>query len=85
MAETTIKVPVETRDRLAALARERGTTIRDLVSDLAAAEPTAAERAARVAANVAVLRDNFGVTLTESDLAAGEAFWRAVQHRGTAA
>src|SRR5262249_42755021 len=33
MADTTIKISTEVRDRLAQLAREQGTTIRDLVTE----------------------------------------------------
>lgn len=41
--ETSIKVSTDTRDRLAALAAERDTTIRGLVEELARTEPTRAE------------------------------------------
>ena len=81
MSDTTIKVPTEVRDRLAALAQERSTTIRDLVGALANAEPTAAERAAQMEENVAVLREGFGVELVDGDLDAGRAFWRSVADR----
>ncbi|MFH8993159.1 hypothetical protein [Streptomyces sp. NPDC017940] len=47
--ETSIKVSAETRDRLAALAVEQGTTIRRLVEDLAVSQPTRDEAAQRVA------------------------------------
>ncbi|MEU6709454.1 hypothetical protein [Streptomyces wuyuanensis] len=45
--ETSIKVSAATRDRLAALASEQGTTIRHLVEALAAGQPTRAEYAER--------------------------------------
>ncbi|MFF0117143.1 recombinase family protein [Streptomyces prasinus] len=45
--ETSIKVSVAARDRLATLASEHGTTIRGLVEDLAQGTPTQAEYAER--------------------------------------
>jgi hypothetical protein len=45
--ETSIKVSVAARDRLAMLAAEHGTTIRSLVEDLAQGTPTRAEYAER--------------------------------------
>jgi hypothetical protein len=84
VSDTTIKVPTEVRDRLAALAQERSTTIRDLVGALANAEPTAAERVAQMEENVAVLREGFGVELVDGDLDAGRAFWRSVADRSGA-
>ncbi|MGV9567111.1 hypothetical protein [Streptomyces sp. NPDC003480] len=45
--ETSIKVSTATRDRLAALASEQGTTIRQLVEELAEGRPTEAEYAER--------------------------------------
>ncbi|MER5844963.1 recombinase family protein [Streptomyces prasinus] len=45
--ETSIKVSVAARDRLAMLASEHGTTIRGLVEDLAQGTPTQAEYAER--------------------------------------
>ncbi|MER7960210.1 hypothetical protein [Streptomyces sp. NPDC096030] len=42
-----IKTSEEVRDRLRILADERGTTITELLEELAAREPTAAERAQR--------------------------------------
>ncbi|MDI3101928.1 hypothetical protein QJ054_33370 [Streptomyces sp. AN-3] len=45
--ETSIKVGTAARDRLAQLAAEHGTTIRNLVEDLALSTPTQAEYAER--------------------------------------
>ncbi|MGW2183522.1 hypothetical protein ACWCXX_36990 [Streptomyces sp. NPDC001732] len=45
--ETSIKVSASTRDRLAALAAENDTTIRQLVEELAVGRPTRAEYAQR--------------------------------------
>ncbi|MFI6209110.1 antitoxin MazE7 [Streptomyces sp. NPDC051041] len=38
MADTTVKIDIETRDRLAAIAAARGTSIRALLADLAIQE-----------------------------------------------
>ncbi|MGP3687679.1 hypothetical protein ACTVZO_23825 [Streptomyces sp. IBSNAI002] len=56
--ETSIKVSEATRNRLALLAAEQGTTIRGLVEELAEGRPTHAEyeeRAARARAELASL------------------------------
>lgn len=50
MADTTIKVDSTVRDRLAVLAAQRGSTIRALVAELAAATPTRVELDARYSA-----------------------------------
>jgi hypothetical protein len=71
MAHTTIKVEDTVRDRLAALAAEKGTTIAQLVSDFAAHTPTDAERAERTARTLAVLKEMSGYAPTpEQDRAA---------------
>ncbi|WP_327686530.1 hypothetical protein [Streptomyces sp. NBC_00467] len=62
MAHTTIKVEGAVRDRLAALAAEKGTSIAQLVSDFAAHTPTESERAERTARTLAVLREMSGYT-----------------------
>ena len=77
--DTTIKVDSAVRDRLATLARERGTTIRDLVTDLATQTPTQMELQARAAATAAYLRENLCPDLSEADIEAGEAFWRELE------
>jgi hypothetical protein len=74
--DTTIKVDSAVRDRLAVLAAQRGSTIRDLVSQLAAATPTREELTARHAAAVAYVREHLAPQLSEEELAAGERFWR---------
>lgn len=48
MADSTIKVPEAIRDHLAAVAKERGTTIGALVTALAAEQLTAEQTWARV-------------------------------------
>lgn len=68
MPDTSIKVPVAARDHLAQLARERGTTIGQLVTDLAARELTAAQIEARVTETRKVLRERLGCTLSDEEL-----------------
>jgi hypothetical protein len=81
MADTTIKVDSSVRDRLAVLAAQRGATIRDLVTELAANTPTQEELAARHAAVTAHLREYLCPELDDNDLAGGERFWREVETR----
>jgi hypothetical protein len=57
-------------DRLARLAAERDTTLKDPVEELAAATLTAAELAEREQHARAVLAEHFGVEVTEAELAA---------------
>jgi hypothetical protein len=76
---TTIKIDAQVRDRLAQLARERGTTIRDLVTELAAATPTQAELSARAEAATAYVREHINPQLTDADLAAAERFWTELE------
>ena len=71
MADTTIKVSTETRDRLATLASENGTSIGQLVTRLSYQQFTADEIAERVALTRQVLRESFGMTLTDEDLDTG--------------
>ena len=73
--DTTIKVDSGVRDRLAQLARERGTTIRDLVTELAAATPTRTELDTRSAAAAAYIREHLVPDFDEDDVAAGEKLW----------
>ncbi|GAA3079672.1 hypothetical protein GCM10020000_76750 [Streptomyces olivoverticillatus] len=67
MASTTIQVRRETRDHLAELARERGVSIGQLVEALAAEQPTAAQRAERLAADREAVRRVIGVELTDEE------------------
>ncbi len=79
MADTTIKVDSAVRDRLAVLATERGVTIRDLVEELARATPTRKDLEERHAAAMAYLREQVCPGLVESDVRAGERFWRELE------
>ncbi|MFD9488928.1 hypothetical protein [Streptomyces sp. NPDC059991] len=67
MADSTIKVPEATRDHLAALAKERGTTIGALVASLAAEQLTAEQTRARVMEGRRILREHMHVTLTDEE------------------
>ena len=81
MADTTIKVDSAVRDRLALLAAERGSTIRDLVAELAQTMPSREELAARQAAAAAYVVEHLTSGLTDEDLAAGERLWQELQAR----
>ncbi|MEU4213114.1 hypothetical protein AB0F13_24510 [Streptomyces sp. NPDC026206] len=67
MASTTIQVPRETRDHLAELAKERGMSIGQLVEALAAEQPTAAQRAERLAADRQVARQVIGLDVSDEE------------------
>ncbi len=86
MAEdTSIKVSRQTRERLALLAAERGSTLKDVVEELAAAAPTAADLAKRELRARAVLAERFGVEVTEADLTASARLREAIARRDSAA
>jgi hypothetical protein len=68
--DTSIKVSKQTRERLARLAAERHTTLKDIVEVLAAATPTEAEIAERERHARAVLAEHFGVEVGPVELAA---------------
>jgi hypothetical protein len=76
VADTTIKVDSAVRDRLALLAAQRGSTIRDLVTDLAEATPTHEELTARQAAAAAYIREHLIPDFDQDDIDAGEELWR---------
>ncbi|MFE5026245.1 hypothetical protein ACFRAO_23745 [Streptomyces sp. NPDC056656] len=67
MATTTIQVPREVRDHLAELAQERGLSLGQLVEALAAEQPTAAQRAERLAADREVVRRQIGIDLSDEE------------------
>ncbi|WND24074.1 antitoxin MazE7 [Streptomyces violaceus] len=66
MADTTVKIDTETRDRLAAIATARGTSIRALLTDLAIQEENQL--------NLSVATDAFREAITQPGMA--EAFDR---------
>ncbi len=76
MADTTIKVDSKVRDRLAQLAREQGTTIRDLVAELAGAQLTREELDARGAAATAYIREHLVPDFNDEDVAIGKQMLR---------
>ncbi|MFI9171714.1 hypothetical protein [Streptomyces lincolnensis] len=61
---TTIRVPRRTRDHLAQVARERGTTLKGLVEELAAQQLTAGQIADRDEARRQATREVFGVRIS---------------------
>ncbi|WP_329492665.1 hypothetical protein [Kitasatospora herbaricolor] len=71
MADATIKVSPDTRDRLAALAAASGTTIGAQVALLVEQQPTPEQVAERVAEGRRLLREHFGMTLTDTELDQG--------------
>ncbi|WP_405009621.1 hypothetical protein [Kitasatospora sp. NBC_01539] len=71
MADATIKVSPDTRDRLAALAAAHGTTIGAQVALLVEQQPTAEQIAERVAEGRRLLREHFGMTLPDAELDQG--------------
>jgi septal ring factor EnvC (AmiA/AmiB activator) len=83
--DTSIKVSRQTRERLARLAAERRTTLKDLVEELAASAPTAAELAERERRARDVLAEHFGVEVTDAELAASARLREMIASRDTAA
>lgn len=83
--DTSIKVSRQTRERLARLAAERGSTLKDVVEELAAATLTAAEIAEREQHARAVLAENFGVEVTAAEMAASARLREMIARRKTAA
>ena len=75
MADTTIKVDSQVRDRLATLAAEHGTTTRDFVARLAAAAPTQAELQQRQAQAIEYIRSHLRPDFGPDDIAAGHHIW----------
>ncbi|MEU9121983.1 hypothetical protein AB0C96_19330 [Streptomyces sp. NPDC048506] len=67
MASTTIQVTKETRDHLAQLAQERGMSLGQLVHDLAVAQPTAEQRAERLAADREHVRTVIGLDISNEE------------------
>ncbi|MFI5987927.1 hypothetical protein ACIBEA_44660 [Streptomyces sp. NPDC051555] len=79
---TSVKTTEAVRDRLRILAQERGTTITELLEELAASQLTAAEQERRAQEAAAEL----GLEYTEQVQAAGQSAWERVRaHQGGAA
>jgi len=83
--DTSIKVSRQTRERLARLAAERRTTLKDVVEELAAATLTAAELAEREQRARNVLAERFGVEVTDAEMAASARLRAMIARGGTAA
>lgn len=81
MTVTTIKVDSAVRDRLARLAAEQGRSIGAVVADLAETMPTQEEKQARRAAAREYMAEEFGLHLSEEDLAKARDLWRQVEER----
>ncbi len=76
MADTTIKVSKDVRDRLAKLAGERGISIGMLVAEFAAATYTREELKARHEQALAVIREHFVPDFNEDDMEMGRQLLR---------
>lgn len=83
--DTSIKVSRRTRERLARLAAERRTTLKDVVEELAAATLTAAELAEREQRARKVLAEHFGVEVADAELAASARLRAMIARRETVA
>lgn len=82
--DTSIKVSKQTRERLARLAAERHTTLKNIVEDLAAATLTSAEMAERERQTRAVLAEHFGCEVGPAELAASARLRQQIAHRNAA-
>ncbi|MER7520287.1 hypothetical protein [Streptomyces sp. NPDC126499] len=81
MADTTLKISDEIRDRLRTLAEERGLSTRAYVERMVAAIPTEAERAERTAKAIAYVREQFGAELDDALVREGQDWRRAIAER----
>ena len=83
--DTSIKVSLQTRERLARLAAERGSTLKDVVEELAATTLTVDELAEREARARTVLAENFGIKVTDAELDASARLREMIARRNSAA
>ncbi|HWM39898.1 MAG TPA: hypothetical protein VNS49_22585 [Streptomyces sp.] len=67
MADSMIRVPSEVRDRLAELARDRGTTIGAMVSEYAESTPTKGEMESKATETKQILYELSGYSPTEEE------------------
>jgi hypothetical protein len=74
---TSISVESEVKERLAVMAREKGMTIAQMLTDMVGLTPTPEQLAERAAATRAYLQEHFGVT--DEDLAESKRFWQELQ------
>ncbi|MCP3816753.1 hypothetical protein NLX86_00950 [Streptomyces sp. A3M-1-3] len=78
MADTTIKISDEIRDRIRTLAEERGLSTRAYVERLVSGVPTEDERAERTAKAIAYVRSHLGTDLADDDLREGHEWRQAI-------
>ncbi|MFE3583989.1 hypothetical protein [Streptomyces vinaceus] len=67
MSDAMIRVPADVRDRLAAIADSRGTSIRALVQEFAETTLTAEERRERAERAREYMAEHFGVLVTDEE------------------
>jgi hypothetical protein len=72
--DTSIKTTEAVRDRLRALAKERGTTMNNILEDLVQRELTAEEREQRAQLALEEVRQDTGVTVSDQARAKARAF-----------
>ncbi|MQA27482.1 MAG: hypothetical protein GEU94_18920 [Micromonosporaceae bacterium] len=72
MAYTSIRVATEVRDRLSVIAEQRGTSLGQLLAELAAATPTPGELTERGRACQEFLEREYGHVVTDDDIAAAD-------------
>lgn len=82
--DTSIKTTRDVRDRLRTLARERGTTMNDLLEELVTRELTQQEREQRAQLALEEIRQTTGVTVSSEARARAQEFLQKLE-RGHAA
>lgn len=76
--DTSIKTTEAVRDRLRALAKERGTTMNSVLEDLVQRELTAQEREERVQLALAEVREATGVTVSDQARSRARSFLEGI-------
>lgn len=64
---TTISVDSAVKERLAVMAREKGMTITQMLTDMVGLTPTPEQRTEQAAATKAYIREHFGVDIDDED------------------
>ncbi|MFJ9480287.1 hypothetical protein [Streptomyces mirabilis] len=83
--DTSIKTTKEVRDRLKALASERGTTMNDLLEELVTRELTEEEKEQRAQYAIEEIRQTTGVTVTDEARAKARTFLEGLGRESHAA
>ncbi|MFF0561962.1 hypothetical protein [Streptomyces sp. NPDC004266] len=83
--DTSIKTTKDVRDRLRTLARERGTTMNDLLEELVTRELTQQEREERARLAMEEIRQTTGVTVSDEARRRAQKFLQDLQGEGRAA